>query len=386
MIQFKFIIHSLIISSVTFASGGWISGGGELLKNSHNPWFLNNTKDVYYCVKVNESDFGVSRKTIESKLVSAIKFWKAEFNYAITPEFKRISKLRIANQNFMQVSCNDLRVDIKFQFGFLEKAQKEYLKDSKKFAAVTVRTSYDEVNLKGKGFVYVSPSHGPLAYNQEGVVEEAWKSNDGDLLYLTLVHELGHIFGLPHIGTMGALMSEGFVEMILIQNNNLNFKNDKFNFFTLVSKSHVICPQQSLLEVWTAFFDLSPNEKCLQFNFKHDFNNQFWGTTTLEVISVNSQGSFIRNVEDIELKIYKFNPVYPGVIWLSESQRLFDKAEYINGVQGVLGVSLVSVSKKGTFVSKKTGLKKSLSVKFEQGKAGFSLDGVNEYSDFVTLF
>lgn len=385
MNQIRYILYFLILSSVTFASGGWISGGGELLKDSHNPWFLNNTKDVFYCIKVNESDFGASRKTIETKLVSAIEFWKNEFNYAITPVYKSIGKLRIADQNFIQVSCNDVRVDIKFQFGVLEKVQKEYLKDPKKYAAVTVRTSYDEVKLKGRGFVYVSPSHGPLAYNQEGVIEDAWQSDDGELLYLTLVHELGHIFGLPHIGTMGALMSEGFVEMILIENNNFNFRNGKFNFFSLISKSHVICPQQPLLELWAAFFDLSPNEKCLQFNFRHDLKNQFFGTTTFEVVSVDSQGSFIRNVEDIELKMYKFNPVYPGVIWLSQSQGLFDKGEYINAVQGVLGASLVSVSKKGTFLSKKIGLKKSLSVKFEQGKNGFSIDGVNENGDFVTL-
>ncbi|NUM60138.1 MAG: matrixin family metalloprotease [Bdellovibrionaceae bacterium] len=385
MYQSRFLLFFILITSFAFGSGGWISGGGELLKDSHNPWFLNNVNEVFYCVKFSNSNFGENQKNVENQLKSAIDFWKSEFSYAIAPEYKGLGKLKIANQNFLKVDCNDVRVDIKFQFGVLDKAQKQYLKQPNKYAAVTVRTHYDEVNLKGRGFVYVSPSGGPLAYEQNNVIKEAWAQYDGQLLYLTLVHELGHVFGLPHVGTMGALMSEGFVEMILTKNNNFNFKNGEFNFFSLVSKTHVICPQQSLLNIWISFFDLDKSEKCFQLNFRHDSKNQFFGKTRLEISAFDENRFFLRIVENIDLNMYKFNPIYPGVIWLPASQNIFDKMEYINGIQGVLGVSLVSVSKKGMFSSKKLNLKKSISVRFEQGKLGVSIDGVNEEGDLVNL-
>ncbi len=37
---------------------GWTSGGGELLRTAINPWFIQNTKVVHYCVLADEKNFG----------------------------------------------------------------------------------------------------------------------------------------------------------------------------------------------------------------------------------------------------------------------------------------------------------------------------------------
>ena len=48
----KFLLI-IFFSQLTFA-GGWVSSGGELFSDAHNPWFVRNTKDVNYCVVVDE--------------------------------------------------------------------------------------------------------------------------------------------------------------------------------------------------------------------------------------------------------------------------------------------------------------------------------------------
>lgn len=381
----KLLFSLTLFNSLSFGAGGWVSGGGELLKDSHNPWFLNNTPDVFYCIKIDEANFGASSESIERNLKLAINYWKSEFNFAITPEFKHFGKLKIASQNFIKVQCHQKKVNIQFQFGYLEKDQKRFLLNPRKYAAVTVRTEYDPINLKAKGFVYLSPSEGALAYNSDGVAKNAWSLNDGNLLYVTLVHELGHVFGLPHIGTMGALMSEGFAELMLSQNNLPNARKAEISFFSLTKKTPVICPLDPLLIVWRKFFDLEEADKCIRFDFEHLTSNQIYGVSYLKIFSGETSDRLIQKPYQIPLYMYRFNPVFPNLIWLSENQAVFQPREFIQGLQGVLGASLVSVTKKGNFVSAMNGSKRNIAIKFEQGKEGVVIEGVDETGEIISL-
>ena len=379
----KLLLSLFFFSTLAGAVGGWVSGGGELLKDSHNPWFLNNTTDVYYCIKVDEANFGASNKVIEDNLAKAFSYWKTEFTFALTVELKHFGKVKIASQNFIKTQCADSKVDIRFQFGYLDAVQKKYLRHPNEYAAVTVRTKYESANLKAKGFVYVSPSKGPLAYNQEGVVKDAWMQDNGSRLYITLVHELGHVFGLPHIGAMGALMSEGFVEMML---SSKEFKTS-IPFFSLMTKSQVLClqgQQEVLLNIWKNFFDLDESDKCVQIEFEHTPGNQLFGMSRLKILSGISSEDLTQKIE-ASLSMYRFNPVLTNLIWLPRTQALFQPSEYVEGTQGVLGISLISVSKKGSFLSEKTKLKRLISVKFEQGKQSVTIEGVDEHGEIITL-
>ncbi|MBN8538335.1 MAG: hypothetical protein J0M15_14875 [Deltaproteobacteria bacterium] len=381
----KLLFSLTLFHSMSFAAGGWVSGGGELLKDSHNPWFINNTSDVFYCVIIDEANFGASSETIERNLELAINYWKSEFNFAITPEFKHFGKLKIASQTFIKVPCHEKKVNIRFQFGYLEKDQKNYLRSPKKYAAVTVRTDYDPINLKAKGFVYLSPSQGALAYNSEGVARNAWSLNDGNLLYVTLIHELGHVFGLPHIGTMGVLMSEGFVELMLRQNKLPDARLAEISFFSLMKKTRVICPLEPLLIVWRKFFDLEETDKCMRFDFEHLKANQIFGVSYLKLFSGETSDSLTQKPYQIPLTMFKFNPVFPNLIWLPENQVVFQPSEFIQGLQGVLGAALVSIAKKGNFVSARNGAKRNIAIKFEQGKEGVGIEGVDETGEIISL-
>lgn len=54
-----FIIISMGIMSCT-ALAGMDSGGGMIVKDSKNPWFLNNTDQVSYCIERDERHFPIS--------------------------------------------------------------------------------------------------------------------------------------------------------------------------------------------------------------------------------------------------------------------------------------------------------------------------------------
>lgn len=368
----------ILLSTTAYALGGWSSGGGELLKDSRNPWFLNNVRDVSYCVLFDNANFGTTKENAESQISRALQFWKKQFAYAVLPRLKRFGQLQIASQNFHQVPCES-DPDITFQFGVLTKEQKKYLSDPREYAAISARTQYDEASMRGKGFVYISPSHGPLSYNSEGVTKNAWSIDNGKLLYLTLLHEMGHIFGLPHLGSYGDLMSEGFVESILASATNENSSElASKNFFSLPEKSRRICQaNETVLQRWHQYFGLGVNDKCLEFELVHDANNQLFGETQIEVFASTSPSSARRHLYSISTVMDRFFPSFISLIWLPDKQTVFEKDEaLLPPARGVLGVNLFSLSKQGQFKLMDGKTTRSISVRFEQGKGLLVIDGV----------
>ncbi len=208
---------SLLFNCTAFA--GWTSGGGEILKDAQNPWFMPyNTPVVKYCIEIDEKNFGATREQAKKAIDTALGFWKKQFQSVasaiVTPEYKFI----LAQHQFNEVTCSDA-TDIKFQFGTLDGAQFAYFKDPTKMVASAVRTDYDTKQLRGRGFVYVSPDSGPLKIQSTEVTANPWSKKDGALLVPVLIHELGHVFGISHNPDI-FLMKEDFPETLLSEQNS----------------------------------------------------------------------------------------------------------------------------------------------------------------------
>jgi hypothetical protein len=72
----------------------------------------------------------------------------------------------------------DESVDLAFQFGWLSQVQQQEIErlkvDLTRYVALSIRTDYS-TQLRGKGFIYVSPDRGPMAFR--GVIQELCVSN-----------------------------------------------------------------------------------------------------------------------------------------------------------------------------------------------------------------
>lgn len=201
------LILLLVFVTNISSAGGWVIGGGELIEDASNPWFLNNKPTVSYCVLVDEVNFGLSQAKVETFVHRGLQFWMRQFKDSAErhPEFP------LGKQVFVQEPCSSA-TELKFQFGYLDLEQLSNLENVDRKIAVTVRTAYDRVSLRGKGFLYLSPERGPLRVVNPNGIQNQWSFKNGTIAQLVLIHELGHIFGIKHSDSL-PLMQEDFVEL-----------------------------------------------------------------------------------------------------------------------------------------------------------------------------
>lgn len=369
------------------AFAGWSSGGGNLTKNSQNPWFLNNTTHVRYCVLVDEKNFGASTKLIHENIEKAIAYWKSEFPYAVLPEMKKLGRLGLATQTFEKVDCDD-ETDIRLQFGVLSEKQSRFLKTPRESGAVTVRTHYSEESLRAKGFLYFSPARGPLAYDLPGTPPDVWEKNQGALLYLTLVHEFGHVFGLNHFGTNDQLMSEGFVQRLLLKGTHApSWVASLKNYFSLPSGSAPFCWEQSLKNIknaWIKALGLQPDQVCMRAEFSHGVNQLSDATTV--IFFAGSSATSLKKIGTAVLTTKSKIPVNNPTVWLTDKQQVFSPEDLTDiGFKATIGAGLWTAKKYGKFKSIDGKINRSMIFTFTQGNSFVGIDGSDENGDLFPL-
>ncbi|WP_413612504.1 hypothetical protein [Bdellovibrio sp. HCB-110] len=191
----------LFVSLPIFA-GPWISSGGDLLGDARNPWFVINTPKIRYCLKIDDSSFSASSNEVHASLQKALDFWHTEFQENNWRTSKSLNALPLFLPLFSEGPC-DGREHLRFVLGegALEKQQAQYVQSRKHdVVALSVRTNYDSVQLRAKGFIYVAGDKTKSLW-----IENVWK-NPGRLS-LVLAHELGHVFGVPHLSGDFAAMT-----------------------------------------------------------------------------------------------------------------------------------------------------------------------------------
>ncbi len=235
----KQIFTAMIFSfcALSALAGGWVSGGGNILRNANNPWFLENTQVVEYCIMIDSVAFADLPTPVDILIEKALAFWKTQMadSAAGTDAYpiggpgspSPLTIIKIATQEFVpHQKCNGTE-PLVFQFGTLTPEQSTFIGNSGKVIGMAVRTEYDETNLRGRGFIYLASDNGSMKYEGEHLHAKAWHEGKGGLLFRAIVHELGHVFGLSHSGE--GLMSEAYTESLLWEKSYRKAYADSFD-------------------------------------------------------------------------------------------------------------------------------------------------------------
>lgn len=198
---------------------GWSSGSGKIYKDDNNPWFLENTERVFYCVAQDPIHFPVDPVRAKALVREAITSWTYAFRLAQEEDrysddgIEPYGTIRLGTQEFIERDCSFPNLDLRFQLGKLTDQQAEMFQNPQDYIGLAARTSYSRENLKGQGFIYIAPVSGKLKPDLDQLHPEAWNYLDHFAFKIVLRHEIGHLFGLPH--KQNSLMDEKTPEMIV---------------------------------------------------------------------------------------------------------------------------------------------------------------------------
>lgn len=268
----------LMLSSASYA--GWTSTGGSLIQDKNNPWFLKDVETVNYCIVADPKNFDASIDVIDHAIERAVRYWREEFSVAPSLRFK------FSVPKFLRSDCSD-KIDVAFRFGVLPEnmtaKDREYLGDTTQFVSLAVRTDYETVSMRGRGFVYVSPRQGPLGYihGSDYVDGLPWAYGEGGQLIKVLIHEVGHILGISHTGSGPAnVMAEDYPDYVIRHAGPQSHSEDMPRFFNFTK------------DLTGTYVGERKNADIRKFfgAFKYSFTVKYRDDKNLDVWEVDEQG------------------------------------------------------------------------------------------------
>ncbi len=357
-------LSSQLLSNGIAVAGSWSSGGGEILEHAQNPWFVKipgvptstPQRATSYCVAVGP-DFPITQRLLESLVAESIVWWRREFSNAHMPVNKLIIdgvqrevKVYVNTDMTFKETCDD-SVDLAFQFGWLSQEQAQEIErlkvDLTRYVALSIRTDYTS-QLRGKGFIYVSPDRGPMAFRGANILPNAWTELDIQHIRLKSViqHELGHVFGLTHAADEGAIMDARFPESVVDKNRSYNYLGTiQAVFFPKVQGSnHKFCKNAGTnkFELARTIFGFKDSENCFQ---------TFWDLNRFSIYAEESNSRILRGTARFTDGGQRRHKQMVS-LWLPSDQTLLPG---LAGHSVLLGPASTEVMQQGTLVIPEAG-------------------------------
>lgn len=347
-VSILFVVSVAIAAISQSAGAGWISSGGENFVYAKNPWFVKNTMSVDYCVEMDEAAFSISRADTLQLITEAFEYWKGEFgaNFSSVRQ-GQLGFTEIAKQKFQyQPQCLP-KIPLVFKFGAktLDAEETKELVDPSKFIGVAIRKEYSLEQLKAEGIIYISGDLGPDAYgNLNGLlIDQAWKHPE--LLRYALIHELGHLFGIPHVGA--GIMSEVFMTVLLNKSMAPEFVKTPQQRFLNPPRDFEVCRLTGQFN--PDFFKISPGTQCLKFAHLAGSTSPQWTVYARADLSANDVEIGTVHAGSLDQSPYSLKPAV--IVQLPETQKVFSAAETLAGPY-LIGAVFSDASYSGTFRQK----------------------------------
>ncbi len=364
--RFAAAIISLSSSPLALA-GGWIGGGGELLEDSMNPWFVQagrleaSAQVVRYCIEADEQNFGVPLDSLRLHVKVALDYWADEFAEAYLPVNGpgNTNAVFVGKEMFVPMPTCDDSTPIHFQFGVLTAEQQQEFKakdlDPRRFVALAARTEYDPKTLRSKGFIYLAPARGPLAMSTPDLQEDPWMANGQSRLYAVLRHELGHVFGIQHTGTHEQLMGSGFPEYAVAKKDNFYPPGGVFKIPNgAILQKNCYFEGDHIPDFLVAFFGAPATDKCIGLRMHPE---------RLEIVSAKDDRAPVKVVGKAVLDqhemILKFDPLVR--VWLPKEQTIFQSVPEKLG-HLLAGPMAVRRQARATFKNTEAGIERELMI------------------------
>lgn len=338
----KLIFFSILaFTTVCFGNGGWISSGGESLIYARNPWFVKNTQSVDYCLQIDEVSFSVTKAQAEILISEAFTYWKNEFKTnGSANDTSKPGYAKVATQTFNYVEKCENNTPLVFKFGIKNLDQEEvtYLSDPKKYIGVTIRKNYSLEKLQGNGVIYISADKGADSYTNNGhLIDQAWTSPT--LLRYAIIHELGHFFGIPHVGS--GIMSEVFMTVLLNKRMTKEYENSSQLSFLNPQENFEVCRLSGSFN--PDFFQVAKGALCLK--FQSVSKGQWTVYSKLDATSSYTEAGLVQ-INALDQSPYGLKPAV--IVQLPAEQKVFSALESIAG-PFLMGAVFSETSYTGTF-------------------------------------
>jgi len=348
------ITISLLFTLAAFgAGGGWVGSGGELFRDAHNPWFLRNTTNVSYCIQLDKETVSADLKTSEKAIKTGLMYWQKELNQSSA--MPQAGHFVLGGQIFVQEECSSA-TDLRFLFGHGTLSEKEikFLKRPEKYVGITVRTAYDEVNLKGKGFIYIASDRGPHAYDNPGhYLKKAWQHEK--LLTYALIHELGHMFGIPHTGN--GIMSEVFLDQFLTKTLVDNFIKLPFESFLHPKEELTTC--LGVTRKSRRFFAMDTSHQCLIMKILNSHSPTAKWDVYAKINEADLAGTLLGSIVNIRPELFDYRGRPASILQITKKQKVFTPIETAFRTF-MVGPMILDTGAKGVFISRAGGIPKNV--------------------------